>query len=186
MKPEIWKDIKGYEGLYKISNHGRVKSLPKNHRYGSKSERILKLGKTKKQQNGLDYPTVCLSKDAIVVDYKIHRLVAVAFIPNPENKYSVNHINGIKNDNSVENLEWATASEQNYHMWKTGLITISDKWIEAMKSNIGRKHSVESKLKISKANKGHIAWNKGMTKQQEYEYRMDKKNTNRNLVGISN
>ena len=223
----IWKDIEGYEGLYQISTHGQIKSLPKKHRYGSKSEKILKEGKTKAQREGKTYPTVMLCKDGIVSEYKIHRLVAQTFIPNPEKKPTVNHKNGIKNDNRVDNLEWATQSEQNYHMWRIGLITVSDKWREAMKSNIGRKHSkesiekmrnakigkklsnetklklsiagkgrivsdetkqklrqkqigklltLESKLKISKANKGKIAWNKGMTKQEEYEYRMAKNN----------
>lgn len=172
----MWKEIKGYEKLYMVSDIGQIKSLPKNHRYGSKVERILKSGKTKKQRSGETYPTICLCKDGIVTEYKIHRLVAEAYIPNPENKSTVNHINGIKNDNRVENLEWATPSEQNYHMWKTGLITISDKWREAMKSNIGRKHTQKAKDKVSKANKGKSAWNKGMTKQQEYEYRMAKIN----------
>jgi hypothetical protein len=177
METEIWKDIKEYEGLYQVSSEGRVKSLPKEHRYGSKSEKILKLGKTIKQRNGEDYPIVSLSKDGVVSGYRIHRLVATVFIPNPHNKETVNHINGIKNDNRVQNLEWATHSEQNYHMWETGLITISDKWREAMKkANVGRKHLQEAKDKVSKANKGRTAWNKGMTKQQEYEYRMGKTN----------
>ena len=170
----MWKDIKGYDGLYMISDMGEIKSLPKNHRYGSKVERILKSGKTKKQRSGETYPTICLCKDGVVTEYKIHRLVAETYIPNPENKSTVNHINGIKNDNRVENLEWATPSEQNYHMWKTGLIKISDKWKEAMKSNIGRKHSNESKLKMREAKLGKTPWNKGMTKQQEYEYRISK------------
>jgi hypothetical protein len=234
---EVWKDIEGYEGLYQISNQGRVKSLAKSHRYGSKEDKILKSGKTIKQRNGLDYPRVCLSKYGNTIVYQIHRLVAISFIPNPLNKDTVNHMNGIKNDNRVDNLEWATMKEQNEHAWNTGLKVVTDKWREAMKLNIGRKHSDESKFKmrqaklgkevseetrlklsmvgkgrkhsdesiekmrqkrlgklltneskekISKANKGKTAWNKGMTKQQEYEYRTDKKNTIGNLVGINN
>lgn len=174
---EVWKDIKEYEGLYQVSNLGRVKSLPKNHRYGSKSERILKSGKTIKQRNGEDYPIVCLSKDGNIIGYRIHRLVAQAFISNPLNKETVNHINGIKNDNRVSNLEWATPSEQNYHMWDIGLRVVTDRWREAItKANKGKTLSKETKIKLSIANKGKSAWNKGMTKQQEYEYRFTKKN----------
>jgi hypothetical protein len=181
---EIWKDVKGYEGLYQISNEGRVKSLPKEHRYGRKYEKILKLGKTIKQRNGEDYPKVCLSKDGIVKYYNIHRLVATAFITNSNNKSEVNHKNGIKNDNRVQNLEWVTPKENSQHSWDIGLSKVTDKWREAMqKCNIGRKHSDESKLKMSKAKLGKNAWNKGMTKQQEYEYRLEKKNTTGNLVG---
>ncbi len=122
---EIWKDIEGYEGLYQVSNLGRVKSLPKQHRYGSKSERILQCGKTKKQKLAIDYPSVILCKNGTYKSIRIHRLVALHFIENPENKESVNHINGIKNDNRVENLEWASPSEQNYHMYKFGLKDLS-------------------------------------------------------------
>jgi hypothetical protein len=170
----IWKDIKGYEGLYQCSDKGEIKRLEGVDSWGRyKAEVILKPRTTKKNE----YARCSLSKDGIVNGYRVHRIIAETFIPNPENKPTVNHINGKRNDNRVCNLEWATSSEQNYHMWKTGLIKISDKWVEAMKkANIGKKHSNETKLKISNANKGNIAWNKGMTKQQEYEYRMAKNN----------
>jgi hypothetical protein len=130
---EVWKDIEEYEGLYQVSNLGRVKSLAKQHRYGSKSDRILKSGKTIKQRNGEDYPVVCLCKEGNIIGHKIHRLVAQSFIKNPLNKETVNHINGIKNDNRVSNLEWATMKEQNYHAWNTGLKVVTDKWRQAIK-----------------------------------------------------
>ena len=167
----MWKDIEGYEGLYQISDKGEVKSLPKEHRYGLKTEKILKPRTTKENE----YARVSLCKDGKVKGFRRCRLVALTFIPNTENKPTVNHKNGKRDDDRVSNLEWATPSEQNYHMWNTGLIKISDKWREAMK-NCDRSVSKETKLKISIANKGKSAWNKGMTKQQEYEYRMAKVN----------
>ena len=101
---EIWKDIKGFEGLYQISNLGRVKSLvKKNH----PTESIRKLSKDKK-----GYLRVNLLKDGKNHTRKVHRLVAEAFIPNPKNKPSVDHINGIKDDNRVSNLRWFTYKEQ--------------------------------------------------------------------------
>ena len=108
---EQWRDIPGYEGLYQISNIGRVKSRKK-----IKSLRTDKRG----------YLTVWLCKDSSQKNYKVHRLVAIAFIPNPESKKTVNHIDGDKQNNSVSNLEWATHSETIIHANQTGLRTVTD------------------------------------------------------------
>ena len=107
---EIWKDVLDYEGLYLVSSFGKVKSIK------SKKEKILK---GRDDSNG--YLKVALYKTKICVQKKIHRLVALAFIDNPYNKKTVNHINGIKTDNRVENLEWATYSENSKHSFDNNL-----------------------------------------------------------------
>lgn len=99
---EEWRNIEGYEGLYKISNLGRVKSL--NYRHTGK-EKIL----TPQQRCG--YPFVTLFKDCKRKQYNIHRLVAQAFIPNPDNKPCIDHINTDRTDVSLENLRWVTPKE---------------------------------------------------------------------------
>lgn len=102
---EIWKDIDGYVGLYQVSNLGRVKSLPHFRNAGCSgyitSEKIIK---PQILLNG--YFQVCLHNDKQTKHYLIHRLVAQAFIPNPDKLPQVNHINEDKSDNRVENLEW--------------------------------------------------------------------------------
>jgi hypothetical protein len=103
MQEEIWKPIKNYERLYMISNNGRIYSLAKN---------IIKKTFINKQTG---YPTTSLYKDKMKKTFNIHRLVAQAFIPNPENKQQVNHINEVRNDNRVENLEWVTPRENAIH-----------------------------------------------------------------------
>lgn len=103
LQNEIWKDIEGYEGLYQVSNMGRVKSFNINE-----NGKILKQGTTKK-----GYLYVILYKDKKTKPMRVHRLVAQAFIPNEDNKPQVNHINEIKTDNRVENLEWMTNEENN-------------------------------------------------------------------------
>ena len=104
---EIWKEIKGYEGLYEVSNKGRIKTLKYNH--GNK-HKILKCN-IKKNRYG--YLSVTLCKNKIHKDYSIHRLVATHFIPNPKNLYSINHIDENKKNNCVENLEWCTIEYNN-------------------------------------------------------------------------
>lgn len=122
---EEWRDIgivKGidYKGYYQVSNLGNVRGLDrivinkKNYNYSVK-------GKPKAIAYSFGYPTVLLSK-IVRKQHRVSRLVAEAFIPNPKNKRTVNHINGIKSDNRVENLEWMTHSENTQHALRTGLM----------------------------------------------------------------
>ena len=99
---EIWKPIKGYEGLYEVSNLGRVKSLVNNK--GQYREKILKHN----IRNG--YPSVTLCKNKKLKSFAIHRLVAEAFLPNPDNLPCVNHKDENRLNNFVDNLEWCTYS----------------------------------------------------------------------------
>lgn len=106
---EIWKDVKGYEGMYQVSNLGRVKSLERQI-VGIKSkyigERILK-----QSPDGKGYMMAWLYFKNKRTTVKVHRLVAEAFIPNPENKPQIDHINTVKTDNNVANLRWCTEKE---------------------------------------------------------------------------
>lgn len=110
---EIWKDVKGYEGKYQISSNGFVKSLNFNH-----------TGKEKRLKNKINrkgYCYVTLYQDGKQSYPGIHRLVAETFLPNPNNLEQVNHIDGNKKNNNVENLEWCTNLENMKHADRTGL-----------------------------------------------------------------
>ena len=107
---EIWRDVVGYEGLYQVSNFGRVKSFQKNK---------VKILKSNVGIGG--YLRVILCKDFDKKNCFVHVLVAKAFIPNPEGKKQVNHRDGNKENNLVSNLEWMTPKENIKHAFYTGL-----------------------------------------------------------------
>ena len=125
---EIWKDIEGYEGTYQISSLGNIKSLPR------KTNNQFYKGIYLKQTLYKGYLKVQLSNHSKSKWFLVHRLVAMAFIPNPQNKPQVNHIDGNKSNNKVSNLEWVTGSENqihSYHVLKT---------IPSMKNHFGSSH----------------------------------------------
>lgn len=115
---EEWRDVEGYEGLYQVSNEGRVRSLPRTIETSNRQSRTYGGRVIHGCMSSTGYRVVTLSKKA---RSSIHRLVASAFVPNPDNKPCVNHINGDKTDNRPENLEWCSYSENEKHAYNIGL-----------------------------------------------------------------
>lgn len=113
---EIWKDINGYEGYYQISNQGNVRSVD---RFDGVHDRKGTIIKPNLKQNG--YLQVGLRTHNKRKWIGVHRLVAIHFIENPDNKPQVNHIDGNKQNNTINNLEWVTAKENQNHATKIGL-----------------------------------------------------------------
>ncbi len=171
---EEWKIVEDYPD-YQISNLGRVKSLK------NRKERMLKL----LHNRGYNQISLCNNKKNKI--YSIHRLVLMTFKPISNSElYQCNHINGIKNDNRVENLEWCTAKENYKHAVKIGLINIEGNMYgrhhsEESKKKMaeshsgekhymyGKHHSKETKRKISDKQKGESHYNCKLTKEQILE-----------------
>lgn len=114
---EIWKDIPEYEGLYQVSNLGRIKSLERFIYKGHhNTEKILKQTKCK---NGYYYVSLCKDKKVKII--QVHRLVAITFLNNPDNLQIINHIDGNKENNNINNLEWCSYSHNEKEAYKIGL-----------------------------------------------------------------
>jgi len=117
---EIWKDVIDYEDYYQISSFGTIFS--KERKVYSESGILLRINSPKKVKPFEDrYQNVGLNKNRVQKRFNVHRLVAIMFIPNPKNKPQVNHIDGNKLNNNVNNLEWCTSSENIQHSWDNGL-----------------------------------------------------------------
>ena len=112
---EEWRDVIGFEGHYQVSNKGNVRSITRTIVFKTGAKRIFEGCILKYRINRGGYPQVILQKGRKRKTTPIHRLVATAFLSNPENKLTVNHIDGNKLNNSVKNLEWATRSENCLH-----------------------------------------------------------------------
>ena len=119
---EQWIPIKGYETIYLVSNLGRIKSLDKevNVRFNCKAIKKSKIIQTNSLRKGYKYVQLYDLKSNYKKFY-LHRLIAIHFIPNPNNYPQINHIDGNTLNNSIDNLEWCTLSENLKHAWRTGL-----------------------------------------------------------------
>ena len=119
---EVWKDIEGYEGHYQVSSFGQIKSVARITTSPSGRWRPLKERTMSQKISNEGYYVIGLSKNSIKSMPNVHKLVANAFVPNPDGKDTINHKDGNKLNNHVSNLEWATRHEQMAHAFGTGLI----------------------------------------------------------------
>lgn len=169
MEKEEWKDVIGYESFYQISNFGNVKS--KDRVILDKNGIRLRFNKSKTMSFNIGiYNMIGLNKDRKQSMFLVHRLVALHFIDNKDNKPHVNHIDGNKFNNHYSNLEWCTPSENQKHAFKLGLKISTWK---------GKKMPDEIRKKMSESRKGSIPWNKGIRQKEAvhgtlYEYNAKK------------
>jgi len=119
---EEFRDIVGYEGYYQVSNFGNVKSLTRTIYKTDGTTQTFKDKIKKSTYNTKGYLQTGLTKDTIYKTHKVHRLVAMVFLDNPCDKSQINHIDGVKDNNNLTNLEWSTASENTIHAYSTGLL----------------------------------------------------------------
>lgn len=121
-----WRDVVGYEGLYKVSNNGLIKNVPRTYKMKDGRNRTIKEQYMKFMVDKDGYNRVGLRRNGKQRKFYVHRLVARAFIPNEEEKPQVNHIDGVKNNNFYQNLEWCTHKENRAHAAENGLVP--DQW----------------------------------------------------------
>lgn len=159
---ELWREIPGYEGTYEVSNYGNVRSL--NYRGTHRVKNLQPV------LGGRGYLMVGLCNDGKMRWEKIHRLVERLFIPNPDNKPQVNHIDGVKTNNVVSNLEWATNGENQAHAYRHGLKKADPVWGHTL----GKVHGAVGRAKTrAKRMKPVIATNVKTGQEIRYESAAD-------------
>jgi hypothetical protein len=167
---EIWKDVKGYEGLYQVSSEGRVKSLKRivyrgiPSEYRTVPERILK-----GRPDGCGYLQVRLYKNGVSEYPKVHRLVANAFIPNDFALPQVNHKNGVKKDNCICNLEWVSTQRNIEHACASHYTFVNPEGEKVVIYNLNKfcKDNSLSSPNMSKVLKGERNHHKGWTRYEK-------------------
>lgn len=160
MMQEVWKDIKDYEGLYQVSSLGQVKRVERyytqlNSLTGNSNTKLLPEMIMKPFEDEDGYLRISLIKDNVRKKHFVHRLVAINFIPNPENKPEVNHKEGNKKDNRVEMIEWNTTSENQRH-------AVANKLYETAKGETAG----QAKLKEVQVREIHKLWKTGEVTQE--------------------
>lgn len=160
-----WKSIKNYEGYYEVSDSGIVRSLDRDvhdrmlgnkHLHG----RIMRLTKSVGRHKDNEYLVVNLRKNGTTNVVAVHRLVAEAFLPNPKSLPTVNHKDGNKQNNFVENLEWVSYTDNNLHALKTGLRTpqgVRVAQIDTAGNTVGEYSSVSQASRITGVSRGMIS-----------------------------
>lgn len=119
---EEWRPVPGYEGHYEVSSHGGVRSVDRVVDRPGRGDKVTKRGQPRKGHvTAKGYVRMQFRKNGKIKNFMVHCLVAQAFLPNPEGKPEVNHVDGDKQNNSVVNLEWATPGENLEHAYETGL-----------------------------------------------------------------
>lgn len=157
---EVWKDVVGYEGYYQVSSFGRVKGLERqftqlNGMTGRYNTKTIPESYMKAFSDKDGYKKIQLTKDGKRNKFFVHRLVAIAFILNPESKPEVNHKDGVKDNNHLSNLEWNTTSENQLH-------AIANKLYQTARGE----SSGTSKLKESEVREIHRLWQTGDVTQE--------------------
>ena len=127
---EVWKDVVGYDGAYQVSNFGRVRSFKNGKRGLTDTPRIMKLC-----HDRYGYPVVYLFRDKKDKCVRVHQIEAIAFLPNPENKEFVDHLDCDKKNNRLDNLRWVTRKENNSNPISC------ERHGKAMKAFVGQKKS---------------------------------------------
>lgn len=141
-----WINITGFGSEYYQINKDtlKIKSIDRIVPHWRGGERLMKGRVLRQVKDARGYLIVCFAVDGVIKNQKVHRIIANAFVPNPDNKPEINHINGIKHDNRIENLEWCTSSENQIHAFRIGL----------QKGKKGKDNPMYGKLKESNPNYG--------------------------------
>jgi len=152
---EFWKDIKGYEGFYQLSNFGNIKSVNRCIIRSNGRKQTFKGIKLSPSMSKIGYYVIALQKKGYIKRHYIHRLLAQTFIQNIDNKPYINHINGIKSDNRLENLEWCTHFENMLHSRLIGLnMVIGQKGENHSQSKLTNNQVLEIKNKLKSGARG--------------------------------